>query len=246
MTFAQELEKTGKWLFRWRSYLPLTLLIPLLIEMRHFDWPMHSHRLQFIWESLCLAVSFTGLAVRAFTVAYVPKGTSGRNSSGQIADTLNTTGMYSVVRNPLYVGNFLMWLGIAMFCLNWRLLMIFVLAFFPYYERIMFAEEAFLHRKFGKQFEDWAARTPRFVPRFSKWQRPSLPFSWKTILQREYSGFLGMVVGFFALDTLADSLIEHQFVLEPFWTIFAIVSIVVYICLRTIKRRTYLLNVNGR
>ncbi|MGB8874133.1 MAG: hypothetical protein WCC75_12145, partial [Desulfobaccales bacterium] len=42
-----------------------------------------------------------------------PRGTSGRNTQGQVAETLNTTGIYSLVRNPLYLGNFLIWLGLS-------------------------------------------------------------------------------------------------------------------------------------
>ncbi len=241
MALTQELETAGNWLFRWRSYLPIALFVPLLVEMRHFDWPMHDHNLQFIWEMVCLAVSATGLAIRAFTVGHVSEGTSGRNRSRQIAECLNTTGIYSLVRHPLYVGNFLMWLGIAIFCLDWRLLTIYILAFFLYYERIMFAEEAFLQRKFGKEFESWAAKTPLFFPKVRNWQRASLPFSWKMVLRREYCGLLGMLATFFALATLSDSIVENRLVIEPFWMVAAILGLVVYILLRTIRKHTSLL-----
>lgn len=48
------------------------------------------------------------------TIGQVPKGTSGRNTSQQVADTLSTDGVYSVVRHPLYLGNFLMCMGVSM------------------------------------------------------------------------------------------------------------------------------------
>ncbi len=61
------------------------------------------------------------------------------------------------------------------------------LAYWMYYERIICAEEHFLHGKFGETFRQWASRTPAVVPNFSHWCKPSLPFSWKMVLRREYS-----------------------------------------------------------
>ena len=61
-------------------------------------------------ELIFLGVSLLGEAIRIFTVGYAPRNTSGRNTiTGQIADELNVTGIYSQLRHPLYLGNFLMW-----------------------------------------------------------------------------------------------------------------------------------------
>ncbi|UKI18106.1 MAG: isoprenylcysteine carboxylmethyltransferase family protein [Bacteroidales bacterium] len=128
------------------------------------------------YEILCFVVSLLGLAVRAFTVGYTPANTSGRNVAEQVADQLNTTGLYSVVRNPLYVGNFLMWLGIAMLTMNLWFIISFILLFWVYYERIIFAEEQFLTNKFGSVYTDWADKTPCFIPRLKGYVAPKLPF----------------------------------------------------------------------
>ena len=73
--------------------------------------------------------------------------TSGRNTSeGQVADTINQTGMYSMVRHPLYVGNFIMWLGIALFTASIWFVLLFIAVYWLYYERIMYAEEQFMRR----------------------------------------------------------------------------------------------------
>ena len=65
-------------------------------------------------ESIALYIGLFGVLLRLYTVDFTPNNTSGRNTSeGQIADELNTTGLYSLTRNPLYVGNFFMWMGLG-------------------------------------------------------------------------------------------------------------------------------------
>src|SRR4051794_2336132 len=193
MALEDEFRKQGEWLFRWRSFLPL-ILVPLIgvallqVKAEKIDEWGDS------WDYICLSVSFLGLLVRVVTIGYVPENTSGRNTKKQIAEQINTTGMYSIVRHPLYLGNFLIGFGISLVQLVWWLPVIYVLAFWLYYERIMFAEESFLNRKFGTPYQEWAAATPAFLPRFSQWRAPSLPFSWLNVLGREYSGLMVVIL----------------------------------------------------
>ena len=149
MALKEDFENTGNWLFRWRSYLPLIMISIFLLALREYEYPGNSEYLDHLWEVFCLIVSFIGLGIRVFTVGHTPKGTSGRNTKGQVAETLNTSGTYSVVRNPLYLGNFFMGLGLAMFAHLWWLTLIYILTFWLYYERIIFTEEEYLRNKFG-------------------------------------------------------------------------------------------------
>jgi protein-S-isoprenylcysteine O-methyltransferase Ste14 len=190
MALKEEFEKVGNWLFRWRSYLPLFLAGIILTGMRNFEYPGNSHYLDRVWELLCLAISFLGLAMRSYTIGHAPKGTSERNTHSQEAKSLNMTGMYSIVRHPLYLGNLFCWLGVSMFPRVWPVSVIVILAFWIYYERIMFAEEEFLRKKFGEEYEKWANKTPAFFPRLKNWVPNVLPFSIRNVLKREYSGSL--------------------------------------------------------
>ena len=96
------------------------------------------------WGLFSLLVGLLGLFSRILVVGHTPQNTSGRNTREQIAEVLNTTGWYSVVRHPLYLGNYLMGLGIALFPFVWWVPIIYTLSFALYYERIMVAEEDFL------------------------------------------------------------------------------------------------------
>ncbi|MCX6355685.1 MAG: isoprenylcysteine carboxylmethyltransferase family protein [Candidatus Aureabacteria bacterium] len=242
MALREEFEKSGNWLFRWRSFLPLALIGLLLLGFKNYHYLFNSHRWDEYWEIFCLGVSFFGLGIRVVTIGATLRGTSGRNTaSGQIAAELNTTGMYSIVRHPLYLGNFFIILGISLFMHLWWLTVIVILLFFLYYERILFAEEEFLRRKFGKVFVEWAARTPAFIPRFRNWRPASVPFSWKKVLRREYSGLFGIIVSFMLLEILGDWSITGRLELDRMWIIIFSVGLMLYLLLRTLKKKTLLL-----
>jgi protein-S-isoprenylcysteine O-methyltransferase Ste14 len=187
-----------------------------------------------------------GLVVRCITIGCAPGQTSGRNTTGQVAAQLNTTGIYSAVRHPLYLGNFLIGLGVCLAPFVWWLPVIYCLLFCTYYERIMLAEEAFLQRKFGHAFEDWAARTPTFFPRTLKWQKPAVHFSLRTVLRREYTGFMVVILGNAAVQFTEHLIIDHRVVYETFWVTLLICGAVAYVSLKYFKSWTTLLDVPGR
>jgi len=246
MALNEELQCQGNWLFRWRSYLPLSLILLVGLALQQFRLPFGSLSIHEIWEEACLGMSFLGLFVRAMAVGFAPAGTSGRNTKSQIADSLNTTGIYSIVRHPLYLGNYLIGLGIALVLWVWWLPVIYTLVFCVYYERIMFAEEAFLRRTIGEEFTHWSANTPAFRPRFSQWRRPALPFSLRTVLRREYSGMLVVILGHSGLEFGEHAILRQGYSWQSSWFVLTIGGAMVYLLLRTLKKRTTLLDVPGR
>lgn len=235
MPLREELRSNGEWLFRWRSYLPLVLfalVFPAMVVSRQ-GTAQESWR---VWDLFCVAVGLAGEAVRVLTVGFVPRGTSGRNTHGQVAEALNTTGMYSLVRHPLYLGNFLMWMGPALLPANGWLATTVVLAFWLYYERIMFAEEEFLRGVYGEPYVRWASRTPAFIPRPGAWRAPSLPFSLPTVLRRELSSVFGLVAAFTVLELAGDYGAYGRFHLDPLWAAIFGVSLVLFLLLVALKR----------
>lgn len=237
MALREEFVRSGNRLFRWRSYLPLVFLPVILYALSDFADRSVDDTLGERWEVFCVIVSFSGLLVRALVVGQTPQRTSGRNTLEQVADSLNTTGLYSVVRHPLYLGNFLSWLGIALFTQSPLTVLVSVLAFALYYERIMFAEEQFLREKFRDAFREWAHRTPAIIPRLSAWKSSPVPFSWKLVLEREYSGFFAVVVTFTCLDVIRGYFERGWVRLEPGWAIFLAAGTVIYVVLRRQKKQ---------
>ncbi|MFH1075459.1 MAG: isoprenylcysteine carboxylmethyltransferase family protein [Pseudomonadota bacterium] len=246
MPLRDELSKTGNFLFRWRSYLPLFMFVLILLAMPYFEYPDHSEKQDELWECFCLIISILGLGIRIVTIGYTPKGTSGTNTKRQIADVLNTTGMYSVTRNPLYLGNFVIWFGISMFLRLWWFSLIVILIFWLYYERIVFAEEEFLIEKFGEPYLIWSEKTPVFIPNFKKWKSSEMTFSFRMVLKNEYKSFFAIIVSYVAIEIIGDVFKEQKIELDIMWLIILSLSSLFYIVVRILKKKTKILDVEGK
>jgi len=206
MRMMECLTHRGNWLFRWRSYTPL-LLVPLLwLEKDAFHYPLGSHDWDLAYEFACFTVALGGLLARVKTIGHIPKGTSGRNSKSQKASVLNTTGMYSVVRNPLYLGNYLVLLGVTLMTQSGELVLINSLLFALAYLPIILREEQFLTEQFGRAYQEHATSVPCLVPKLGLWRPPDLPFSLRMVLRREPDTWLSTVAAFVFLEHL----IHHQ------------------------------------
>jgi protein-S-isoprenylcysteine O-methyltransferase Ste14 len=243
MALREQMEKQGEYLFRWRSYLPVLILPFLILSLPHsgYGQKLLGKGFDLFIEVFSVVISLSGVGLRCLTIGYVPSGTSGRNNKQQKAAVLNVSGPYAIVRHPLYLGNFLIFLGILFFLQVWWFALIGLLSFWLYYERIMLREEEFLRDKFERAYLDWANETPAFLPRLSGWMSPQERFSWKTILRKEYTGFFLVTTVFAVLENVQDVMVLGEKELDQvFIGLFGIGS-VVYVALRTIKKRTSLL-----
>lgn len=209
MALKEELENQGVRLFRYRGIIPLILLIVGLgLYLRTEIYPsaffLEDSPKEVYFEIFCALVSLFGLSIRVHTVGHTPKNTSGRNTKDQKAETINKTGLYATMRHPLYFGNYFMWLGPAILTAHFWFVVAFSLFFWIYYERIMFAEEAFMREKFGDDYLDWAEKVPAFFPAFKNYKRPDTPFSWKKVLNREKNGLLAIFLVFSGLNIIGE------------------------------------------
>jgi protein-S-isoprenylcysteine O-methyltransferase Ste14 len=245
MALQEEFEKTGNWLFRYRGTIPLIILVAGLAL---FIWRKIHPDTFFLGESLhetyyeyaCLLVSLFGLFIRVYTVGHTPRHTSGGNVKKQLASVLNTTGSYSLVRHPLYVGNFFMWFGPALLTGHIWFIIVFCLAYWLYYERIMFAEEQFLRRKFGEAYLEWGKKAPAFIPGFKGFKKPEIPFNWKKVLRKEKNGLVAVFLIFFLFNIVGELVADQR----DFDYVFAagfFLSTINYIVIKILISRTRLL-----
>ena len=246
MALIHSFEKSGNTLFRYRGQIPVVLFILVIPVLYFTDTNWMDRNTYQILTGLAIAISILGFIVRAISIGTTPKGTSGRNTEQQVAEVLNQTGIYSMVRHPLYLGNYLMWIGIVVFTFNIYFILMVSLAYWLYYERIMFAEERFLERKFGNDYLDWSLKVPAFIPASKNYIKGKIPFSLITVLRREYSGFLATVLSYTFIDHLRYYFKTGTFEPLRFSTYALGVAIIITLILRTLKHSTKLLNESGR
>lgn len=120
-----------------------------------------------------IPVIILGEAVRIWSHGYIRK-----------AKELATGGPYAFVRNPLYVGNFLIGLGFCSIMWNPFILALYTLGFMSVYWITIRGEEQRLVFKFKEQYSDYVKQVPRFIPRFSPYpKRSPSPFDFRRALE---------------------------------------------------------------
>jgi protein-S-isoprenylcysteine O-methyltransferase Ste14 len=243
MPLKEQMELHGNILFRYRGTLPV-ILLPFTFYFLYQQFPEIQNwsisYYNYLW--VCLGVLMLGQVIRIFTLGYVAPNTSGRNTSQQVADTFNSTGIYSTVRHPLYVGNFFMGLGVAMLSHHIWFCIIYVLLFWIYYERIIFAEESYIRKKFSDKMEEWQTKTPTFIPSFSNYKKPTSSFDWKKIIRQEKNGFLAAFFIFWACDTFKSVMVDSAEIFElSFYSIGLLVTGVGYVLIKLLTKKTQIL-----
>lgn len=219
MRLHEQMAQTGTRLFRWRSYVLLGV-VPLLIyaltrgpQVDQTLGPIAGY----LYSALCILMVLVGEGLRILTVSFVDPRTSGRNVKEQIASELNTSGIYSQLRNPLYLGNCLMYLGIVLYSQSLALGLFLALVLVPYYERIIAAEERFLADKFGQDYADWCERTPAIWPKFADYAPPARGFSLRMLISREYTSAFGAVLALYLVNLGLAKLGPVPGTVSPHW-----------------------------
>ena len=244
MALIHEFENTGNWLFRRRGWLPVFLAFAgvIMLYLVNRQSILFDRRDELVF----LGVSIFGELIRILTIGFTPRNTSGRNVNGQLADELNMTGMYSLIRHPLYLGNFFMWLGPVLFLRSLWVDIVFCLIYWLYYERIMFAEEQFLRKKFGEVYDRYSERVAAFIPHSFHYESPDLRFSIRNILKREYNSIFNIFLMFTVLDIFRNYFLSRKIYVTGMWLYMFAGAAAFWIIIRLIHKKTKLLQVEGR
>lgn len=222
------LESQGRAYYRYRKTFPVLYLIvgvfvwqwsqPFIAQSRHPE-------AEIIYETVCLVLSLSGFAIRLLTRALEQTVTRKGKNTQPFAEILNTKGMYSIVRHPLYFADFFIYLGLVLYVQNFKFITCYFLLFTVFFERIISAEESYLKQKFGKSFLDWIAKTPIFFPDISLLQTKGVSFSWTNALMRETPTILKITLLFYLLEWTNHFTTGHT--VETFWHIIAISTLLI-------------------
>ena len=156
-----------------------------------------------------IVVALTGQAVRLITIGYEYIERGGKE--GKVyASRLVQGGVYALTRNPMYVGNGLIAIGMTMLAGS-PLIYLVVLPFFLFvYQALVAAEEAYLRKQFGLEYDRYCARVSRWWPR---WPRigpalSGLSYDWRQAIRKELSTMAGLFTGIVLLPLLRTYFLE--------------------------------------
>jgi protein-S-isoprenylcysteine O-methyltransferase Ste14 len=194
----------GRVVFRYRGVIFPAILIVLLLVAQPVH-PLGDDKYDAWFDAAGLLVVLLGLAVRAVTIGYeyIVRGGRGKQV---YADGLVQGGVYAHTRNPMYLGNALIMVGMAIVfnAPAFYLIALPLTAFL--YVLIIAAEEDYLERKFGAAFDDYRQRVNRILPRLSGFRRSiaGMRFNWRRVLVKDYNTVFLAIAAVALLDWWHD------------------------------------------
>jgi protein-S-isoprenylcysteine O-methyltransferase Ste14 len=203
------LTTAGHFLFRYRNSLfPVACVLLFLPGPDPFQDPIQA-------AVVGAVVALLGQIVRAATIGlrYVVRG--GRNRR-VYADDLVTEGLYAHTRNPMYVGNLLIMIGLAIASNSWATIAVAVPLGLFMYASIVAAEEDYLGQRFGAAFSEYCRDVPRWLPKISGLGATlgSMRFRWRRLLVKEYGTPFGWV-SILVLMTMYNLWLKGQWTARP-------------------------------
>lgn len=186
----------GTFLFRYRNILgPLVFLLALVLGQPRY--PLGSPELNVVFDLVGVVIAYTGLGLRILTIGYEYIERGGKHRQ-VYASKLVQGGVFAHCRNPLYVGNLLIALGLAL-VIHSALFYLLVLPFIAFtYVAIVAAEEAFLAQTFGEEYRDYCRRVHRWRPNWTGWDVSvrGMQFNWKRVVVKEYNTAFLLILAF--------------------------------------------------
>lgn len=178
------------WLRRYRRFLPIPLCLIALVLLRP-EYPFGNVWLDAVTDGLGVLVCLLGQWLRAW--AWGSNAHIGKYG-------VRERGPYTLMRHPLYSGNFLIVLGLVIVFHNPWAYPLFLLPFAYLYSAITKMEEQRLHWRFTQDYEGYRGgrRVPKFLPALRNLRQAlntTLPFGWHLVWRKEYESVCGWVAG---------------------------------------------------
>jgi len=149
-----------------KSLIFLTLVPGVIAGLIPFGLLQTGPRIQTgLFSYLAFPLWFVGLATLLWSfLEFLQKG-KGTPAPIDPPKELVVSGLYRHVRNPMYVGVFLMLVGHFLWLGYWYLLVYAGLFCIPVFLFVTFYEEPNLKRRFGAAYEDYMKKVPRWIPK---------------------------------------------------------------------------------
>lgn len=181
--------KLGNFLFHYRNTIfPLFYLFLFLPSPR-----IVPEFLPPIVAGFIIILIGQGIRIATIGLVYIIRGGRDRKV---YAEDLVTDGVFHHCRNPLYLGNVIQIFGLGILANSLIFTCIFSPLFLFFYQAIIRAEEAFLLKKFGAQYENYLKTTNRWIPNLKGINKTfaSMKFNWKRVIVKEYNSIFAWCI----------------------------------------------------
>lgn len=159
-------------------------VVPVILFIFFVFAPLHAGGFDPLLNILGFLIALAGATTRFVAVGFAKPFTSGRENFLK-AENLNTNGLYAIVRNPLYVGNFLVYNGVLIAYASPAALALFNAFFIVNYYFIILSEENYLEKQFGEVYNEYRRAVPKVMPRPRLYRKYDRPFSWTRAIFKE-------------------------------------------------------------
>lgn len=178
--------RIGQFFFKYRDIAVPLVFVACAILLQPDVYPHHPP-LNLILNIVGLLVACSGQLLRAFVIGYAYIKRGGKNKQ-VYADSLQQSGFFAHCRNPLYVGNILMLIGLGIVHGNPLFIAVDIAFTMLVYISIVAAEEDFLAGKFGAEYADYCRSVPRFGFKFSGLSKSldGMRYDWGRLIRKEY------------------------------------------------------------
>lgn len=227
----------GALFFRHRSFLPFFPVLFIPFDQGAIHRVGGSDLADRFFELLCFFVAAAGMGIRVYCVGHSRRGTSGRNRKTQVADSLNTDGLYSVMRHPIYAANLVYFLGFLLMSQSWNVILFAAVFYGLFYWPIIVEEDDFLAKSFPKEFSLYSKKVSVLLPSPGNWRPPLVRFNMKRILVREADTFVGLVCGFGVMHEWRRFVLERRFRFDPWTLVFFAGGVGLWMVLKYHKKR---------
>jgi hypothetical protein len=119
-----------------------------------------------------VAVAMLGELVQVWAAAHLHKNVQ-----------VVKSGPYGWVRNPMYVGRFLVGLGLTLVTWRWFLIAPYVLVFWIYAQARVLQEEGRLRALFGEEYARYCRQVNRWLPRPPRQRMSEARWSWEAVFR---------------------------------------------------------------
>jgi protein-S-isoprenylcysteine O-methyltransferase Ste14 len=202
--------RSGRILFRYRNTLFPLVLLALFLGFRP-RYPFGDEGLDGWVDVLGFLVALTGQALRVSVIGYVYILRGGRNHQ-VYAEDLVTGGVFAHARNPLYLGNILILIGLFLIHGNPWVLALGSTFFLAAYGAIVAAEEEYLSARFDDRYATYVRQVPRWLPRLRGISESvaGMRFNWRRVVAKEYGSTFIWMAGAVLLQ-VQETLAYHSY-----------------------------------